>query len=655
MTPKYRADIDGLRAIAVLSIVLFHLDIKPFSGGYVGVDIFFVISGFLITSIIIRELAEGSFSIARFYERRVRRILPALITVLVATLAVGLVLLNPAQVEDLGKAMAATLVFSSNIFFFFGAGYFDGPSELKPLLHTWSLAVEEQYYIFFPFLLIFIARRFAGRYFAWLVVLGSLSLLACIIWTEFDEVATFYLIPFRAWELLIGSVLALKTIPPLKSSGARNLVSLAGLSMMLASVFTYTHDTVFPGAAAMLPTIGTGMVIYAGIGGSAAVNRLLGARALVFVGLISYSLYLWHWPMIVYAKYFLINELTDIEKGVVLIAMFLVATLSWRYVETPFRDRRRFAPRQRLFTVFTAVSGVLLAASLVVIANNGFPNRGTVADFGAELINDPGWQHWKNCEEAGEEDLPVPALCGLGNEAAETTFLFWGDSHALAMASAVNLSANRQNTAGLLAVRTGCPPLLSIDRPGQTSCAEFNRTILSYVAQHEELETIVLAARWALSTSGVRYKNENGNSVELEDLESNATTGNNVALFEIGLRRTVDALEALGRRVVLVRQIPEIGYDVPAANYSAKFSGRDVNEIIAPTIDEYEQRSADSNRVINAIRDEKSVLVVDPSSVLCGTEFCSVVTDGTPLYRDDNHLSLRGCVLISDLFDPATE
>jgi len=164
MTPKYRPDIDGLRAVAVLSILFFHVGIKHFSGGYVGVDIFFVISGYLITSIIVRELTAGEFSIARFYERRVRRILPALTVVVVATLLAGLVLLNPAQLEDLGRSATATSVFSSNIFFFLGSGYFDGSSELKPLLHTWSLAVEEQYYIFFPFLLIVIAKRYSSRF-----------------------------------------------------------------------------------------------------------------------------------------------------------------------------------------------------------------------------------------------------------------------------------------------------------------------------------------------------------------------------------------------------------------------------------------------------------------------------------------------------------
>lgn len=653
MTPKYRSDIDGLRAVAVLSIVFYHLDIKPFSGGFVGVDIFFVISGFLITSIIIRELADGSFSIARFYERRVRRILPALIAVLAATLVAGLILLSPSQLKDLGQATAASLLFSSNIFFFFESGYFEGASELKPLLHTWSLAVEEQFYIVFPFLLILVSRRFAGRYKTSLIVLSVLSFLACVMWTNVDDMAAFYLIPFRAWELLIGGLLALHIIPPPRRDATRNLVSLAGLSMMLTSVFAFTHDTAFPGAAASLPTVGTAMVIYAGIGRCAVVNRMLGARVLVFVGIISYSLYLWHWPVVVLAKHYLINELTDIEKWAILLLIFVLSTISWRFVETPFRDRRRFAPRERMFARFATVCGVLLAVSLFVNYVNGFPSRETMGNWDAVLALDPGWQHWKDCEEEGEKATEEFTLCRLGGETAPTSFLLWGDSHALALASALNLSAYRQGTSGLLAVRTACPPLMSIDRQNQSFCAEFNRKILRYVATNGAIETVVLAARWALSTSGARYKNESGRSVVLVDLESDVKEQANIDLVDVGLRRTVAALKRLGKRVVVVKQVPEIGYDVPSANYSAKLSGRNVNEAIAPKTVEYTQRTADAHRIIDKLRDESLLLVVDPSSLLCSTDSCDVAIDGMPLYRDDHHLSLRGNILIADLFDQA--
>ena len=232
-------------------------------------------------------------------------------------------------------------------------------------------------------------------------------------------------------------------IPTVTSRGARNLLSFAGITMMLTSVFVYTPDTDFPGAAALLPTIGTALVIHAGAGGDAFINRMLSVRPMVFIGLISYSLYLWHWPIVVFAKQVLINEWTDLEASVILAVIILLSTLSWRFVETPFRNRRLFAPRERLFAIFMA----------------------------------------------------VPELCSIGREDVPPTFLFWGDSHALSMASAVHLSAQRQDAAGLLAIRTACPPLLSIDRTGETSCHEFNQSILAYVSGHPEIETVILAAR----------------------------------------------------------------------------------------------------------------------------------------------------------------
>ena len=653
MTPKYRADIDGLRAVAVLSIVLFHLDIEPFTGGFVGVDIFFVISGFLITSIIVRELAAGEFSMARFYERRVRRILPALMVVLAVTMLCGLWILGPEQFRELAGSAAATTVFSSNIFFFLGSGYFDGPSEFKPLLHTWSLAVEEQYYIFFPLLLLLIARRFSSRFAPWLLAISGLSFAACVLMTPSSEAAAFFLLPFRAWELLIGSLLALQLVAPPSDARARNLLSAAGLGMIFYSVFAYSSETPFPGVAAAVPTLGTAMIIQSGSGGASLVNRALGIRPMVFFGLISYSLYLWHWPVVVYAKTLLINEPNDLELSVVFALILLLSVLSWRFVETPFRDRRRLGPRPKLFATFAAASLVLMVASLGVRAVEDFPAGGRDA-LSANAIDDPGWKHWKRCEELGEENPQRPELCRFGDESVPPDVLFWGDSHALALASAANLSAKRQQASGWLAVRTGCPPLLAVERPGRTSCQAFNEAVLRFAGEHAEIDTVILAARWAISATGSRYKNETGRSVTLVDLESPGSAGN-VPILATGLERTLRGLLALDKTIVLVGQVPEVGYDVPTANYSARLTGRNVNETIAPTRSEYEERTADVNRILAGLADAYPVSLIDPANRLCNADFCAVVEDGTPLYRDDNHLSLRGCVHLSPLFDQVFE
>ena len=650
MMPGYRADIDGLRAVAVLSIVLYHLGIEPFSGGFVGVDIFFVISGFLITSIILRKLAAGEFSLAGFYERRVRRILPALIVVLVATLVAGRWLLAPQPFAELAGSAAATTVFSSNVFFFLGSGYFAGASEYKPLLHTWSLAVEEQYYILFPFLLMWIASKAKQRFLPWLLAMAGLSLAGSIVVTRIDEAAAFFLIPFRAWELLIGSLLAVKVLPAIEGQRLQNSLAAVGFAMIATSVFAFSSETPFPGIAAALPTLGTALVIHAGKNGSPQVNRLLGIRPLVFFGLISYSLYLWHWPIIVFAKTVLINEPGDMELSAIAAVTLLLSTLSWRFVEKPFRRRDRLQSRGRLFAAFGGVSLVLLCVSLGARLIDSFSPPSQPDTLVAQAIDDPGWKYWKACEERAEESNDDPDLCRFGADNAGGRVLFWGDSHALALASATHLSARRHDAGGWLAVRSACPPLRHIERPGRQSCADFNEAVLRWLEANDDVDTVLLAARWALSANGARYKDEAGSPVSLVDLNGGGQA-DGASLVALGLHRTVKALRDRGKRVVLVTQVPEIGYDVPRANYSAKLTGRNVSEMIAPSRSDYEERSGTTTSVILSLAEELGAGVIDPSSLLCDHQRCNVVMDGTPLYRDDNHLSLRGCVLLSPLFD----
>jgi len=653
MSLDYRADIDGLRAVAVLAIVLFHLGVDSFGGGYVGVDIFFVISGYLITAIIVRELDAGEFSVARFYERRVRRILPALIVVLVFTLAVGAYLLPPEGLERLGESAVATSVFLSNVFFFAGAGYFDGPSELKPLLHTWSLAIEEQFYLLFPWLL-FLIHRYRQRLRSQVLIgLTITSFLACVAVTAVSDAAAFFLLPFRAWELLLGSLLALRLVVPLRRSLPRNALAVAGLAMILYSVFHFSPATRFPGAAAALPTVGTALLIYTGAADTTFINRLISARPLVFFGLISYSLYLWHWPIVVYAKRLLVNDFADAEIGILFLLSVLLATLSWKFVEAPFRVRTRLAPRKRLFTVATAVSLLVFAAATGFVVSEGLPQRDALMQVDETATAGPGWQHWKDCEEQGELDHAAPALCDIGAGSGSPAFMLWGDSHALALASAVNLAARERGVAGLIAVRTGCPPLLGVDRDNSRgrTCSTFNDAILRRLRESPEVDTVIVAARWTLAAIGERYKQESGGAVRLVDLAENATNDRgNAAIFERGLTRTFDALQNMGKRIVLVDSVPEIGFEVPSTHYVARLTGRDVNMMIAPDTTEFKTRTRPVAVVLDRVLAGREIVRIEPAAVLCATGRCEVVADGVPLYRDDNHLALKGNLLLVDSF-----
>jgi peptidoglycan/LPS O-acetylase OafA/YrhL len=321
---KYRQDIDGLRAIAVLSVVLYHAGVSWFPGGFVGVDIFFVISGYLITRILLEEASAGRYSIAKFYARRARRILPVLYFILVVALLLGLLLLLPLEILGLSESVLATTLFSSNILFWKQSGYFDISAELKPLLHIWSLAVEEQFYVLWPLVLILCYRR--GWGIRWVIaVLFGLSLTSsCVFLTEKPN-AVFYLLPGRAWELLVGAWLATANGDWLKKQWLKSGLSVMGLGLLAASVLVLNKTLPFPAWNALYPCLGAALLIVAGEG--ALVNRyLLAWRPLVFVGLISYSLYLWHWPLLSYVRIMNLGQLPPVQAGIVVVLSFLLAT-----------------------------------------------------------------------------------------------------------------------------------------------------------------------------------------------------------------------------------------------------------------------------------------------------------------------------------------
>jgi peptidoglycan/LPS O-acetylase OafA/YrhL len=342
----YRPDIDGLRAVAVLCVVLFHVGTNYSNGGFVGVDVFFVISGYLITRTIDREISAGRFSLVAFYERRARRIFPALFAVLGVTFAAALVLLPPADFLRCAQSLIATSLFVSNIFFIGEAqrGLLDGNVPL-PLLHTWSLAVEEQFYLIFPLLLTLLTRRASRKErigLLWLLTLASLILSTVLV--KASPVEALYLAQSRAWELLFGVLLALDALPDLRARSLREALGIAGLLLIVAGAVLYTTKTPFPGLAALPPALGAVLVIASGNGasgdgGKTLVSRLLSSRIAVGLGLISYSLYVWHWPIMTMTDLLVGHPLTKLQKVAVVALCIGVAALSWRYVEGPFRRR----------------------------------------------------------------------------------------------------------------------------------------------------------------------------------------------------------------------------------------------------------------------------------------------------------------------------
>ncbi|MBI3170811.1 MAG: acyltransferase [Chloroflexi bacterium] len=655
MKQAYREDIDGLRAIAVLAVVFYHAGLKYFSGGYVGVDVFFVISGFLITGIIVREIQENKFTLAGFYERRIRRIFPAVFTLILFVLIASALLYNASDFSNISRSAIATTFFSSNMLFWRESGYFEDPSTLKPLLHTWSLAVEEQYYIFFPLLMVLIARSFKSKLgtVIFLLLLGSFA--ANIYGTYQYASAAFYFMPLRAWELFTGSMLALtKPSLPVKA-GIRNLLSFLGIGAILASILLFSETTLFPGWAAILPVLGSALVIFGGMEGETFVKKILGSAPLVFVGKISYSLYLWHWSLLVMGKYYLIRQTTTTDLILWLLITFTVSTLSWKFIETPFRVGSKWT-RNRMFAFGATAMTITAVISGAIYLSGGFPQR-FASSVQTESVDDPERVRWGQCITEKRKEPPTEvSLCTIGAEDSQPEFLLWGDSHSRAVAPAVNKSASASGVTGYFSSMPGCPPLLGIDRQDQFlgSCSTYNDMLIEYLQVHPEIKTVILAGRWSISADGRKFKNEEGATKRQIDVWKNEY-GTNAELFDLGLNRTAEKLMEMGRQVVIVSGIPEVGYDVPSSYAIASRTGRDVNIIIAPTWQEYLDRNLDANKTIDAIAKNHPVLIIDPTASLCNEQKCPVVVDEQSIYRDDDHLSTFGAYSISYLFDPLFE
>lgn len=377
MALKYRPEIDGLRALAVVPVILYHAGLRAFSGGFVGVDVFFVISGYLITSIIITEKQAGTFKLLRFYERRARRILPALFTVIFALLPFAWLWLLPEDMKSFSESLVAVCTFSSNVLFFLKSGYFDASADFIPLLHTWSLAVEEQYYMLFPIFLLLIwklKRRWIITIFA---VVAIVSLGAACLFLGPNPSFAFFLLPTRAWEILIGVIAAFH----LNSNDSRHntdgyfceIASLTGLLLILYAVFCFSKQTPFPGFYALIPTIGAALIIIFS-SDRTFVGRLLQRKVVVGIGLISYSAYLWHHPLFVFLRHRNLNEPSLVLTASLVLATAVLAYLTWKYVEMPFRDRLCISG-QNIFRYATLCSSIFIMVGFIGYVNNGYTKR----------------------------------------------------------------------------------------------------------------------------------------------------------------------------------------------------------------------------------------------------------------------------------------
>jgi peptidoglycan/LPS O-acetylase OafA/YrhL len=501
---QYRREIDGLRAVAVVPVILFHAGFAQFAGGYVGVDVFFVISGFLITSIIVEELEKGRFSLVGFYERRARRILPALFFVSIVCIPFALLLLPPTEIKNFGQSLVAVSVFLSNVFFWMESGYFDTAAELKPLLHTWSLAVEEQFYIAFPLLLMATWALGLRRVVAILSFIFVISL-AFAHWSAYNAPSAGFFLPHtRAWELLVGvfSALYLRSSPPERSRWVSEALSLLGLAAILYAVFAFDQTTPFPSLYALLPTVGTALIILFAVPGTLA-HRVLSLRLMVTIGILSYSLYLWHQPVFVFART-AIDMHAPREYFLLLFALVLLLSLmSERFVERPFRKRgvRPTVSRLQVFTLSTVASAAIFLMGLYAHQQNGFEARfNYVAPVEREEIAMPHVGNGYCFRDFFSVDIsPADEDCLVGEKSAEARILLLGDSFAGHWEPYFDRLGEELGEAIAVRSTNWCFPTLRDDSTAPAGHISREQCALdrAYLRESMDLyDTIVLAGQW---------------------------------------------------------------------------------------------------------------------------------------------------------------
>ncbi len=653
---SYRPDVDGLRAIAILSVVLYHAGLSSISGGFAGVDIFFVISGFLIGGHINAELGSGTFRFSRFYRNRAKRILPALYAVLLTVLLVAVLLFSPDELRDFAKYLFATTASVSNVALWRTTNYFAPRADENPLLMTWSLGVEEQFYVVIPILLVLLLRIRKRLSLPSVVTLSALSFVAATYEVHRSPTSAFYLLGSRAWELGVGVALAIVQAeyvrwPDRRHRLACELVSGTGLLLVIGSLFLLSPSTPFPGPAALPCVLGSALLLASG---TAWINRkLLSSPPLVFVGRISYSFYLVHWPLLSFLRILRGGSLPLAWGLGAVVVAFGLAIVSYRLVEIPFRSSPR-SPGPLLIR-YGVASLVLLVVSGVIFESDGLRWRYASATAIDDSFKD---LHVDACLSRDGDSAPQLIRECTGSDAPGPHAAIWGDSHASALSGVLRTTLAQQGLFLEEYGKTACPPLSGVGRryrgnpPLLKDCIQFNRAVLERLQADPSVSVVILYAFWdaAFDPRSSEGKLSSGTQDQRAPTQTQSEE-----LLRSSLRNTLEALRAAGKQVVVFGDTPVFLIDpvwrirsnsIPLRRYLAQTMGGSSFRLdpgVDQAFDDTEEQRAAQVLLQTTAASVPGVTFWDPRRALCQSEYlCTYRQDRTMLFLDTNHVSPAG-------------
>ena len=663
---KYRHEIDGLRALAILPVIIFHSGLNILQGGFVGVDVFFVISGYLITNIIKTSLENHSFSIVDFYERRARRILPALFFMLLTSLPFAYLWISPYDLQKFSKNLFGAILFISNIVSYKQSNYFDADSITKPLLHLWSLAIEEQFYLFFPILLLGLWPKIKNRIIWVLTLIFLVSLSISEMRLTNNKPGAFFLLSSRAWELMLGSMASFWLI---KKNGYlhKEIFSWIGFSLIIYALFFFNANSDFPGLLALIPTLGTALILIF-CDKNTAIGKLLSKPYIAGIGLVSYSAYLWHQPVFAFFYYKYENSPNIFTILSLIVLIFVLAYLSWRFVEAPFRNNKNYS-RKAIFLSSGLASLLFISVAVFCHSTKGFANKYPVALSNAFYPKGP--HEHQLCEFKRIPSTNID-ICKFGDANAKSKTILYGDSHASSLLDALDTDFKKNHIQGLrVQLRNGChviPGLINnvekhLDIRQANKCLSDFHDFINFTK--DNADAIIVSIYWTPKI----WPFEKKQNYFFDNGEGGISAGNpestksNFVLTKSGVINELDdaskknvilffldSLAQTNKKIMIIYPIPETGWDIPRYNFKSYLNEGSVKETITTDYKKYIERNSFIINILDEYASKYQVYKIKSGEILCNRQLasrCLAQIESKPLYIDNSHLSSFGGEFIS--------